>query len=104
MSGWLAALAKSEHGFRCVSLHLCLARSFSQTHSETKRRHYDEIVRPSFFCGLQPSDLAIAIPDFHIAAVRELQGGLQRFGIAIGFNRLIRDDAIVSIKSCKLDR
>ena len=92
MSGWLAA-----HQNPSTGLHLCLARSLSKLIPKRTDGHYDEIVRPSFFCGLQPSDLAIAIPDFHIAAVRELRGGLQRFGIAICFNRLIRDDAIVSI-------
>src|SRR3984893_14817372 len=97
MSDWLAALAKSEHGFASLPCSSALLARFRKLIPKRTGAPYEEIIRPSFFCGLQPSDLAIAIPAFHIAPVRELRCGLQRFGIAIGLNRLIRDDAIVSI-------
>jgi hypothetical protein len=50
-----------------------------------------------FLCALEPPDLAIKIPDFHIADIRKLASGLQRVSVTIGVDWFVRGYPIVPI-------
>src|SRR5450631_2055023 len=52
---------------------------------------------PAVFFARKPADLAIAIPDFHIATIDKLLRGAQCVRIAVGVDRLVRGNAIVTV-------
>jgi hypothetical protein len=49
------------------------------------------------FWAIKPADLAIEIPDFHIAAVYKLASCRQRLCVCIGIDNFVRRYAVVSI-------
>jgi hypothetical protein len=49
------------------------------------------------FWALKPADLAIEIPDFHVAAIHKLASGLHCLRVCIGIKGFVRRYAIVSI-------
>src|ERR1700737_5474723 len=56
-----------------------------------------EASRPLFPRVLKPPDLAVEIPDFHIAGVQELARGPQGLRVRFGVDRSVRRNAVVCI-------
>src|SRR6202035_3252666 len=53
---------------------------------------------PSLFSApLQPSDLAVEMPDFDVAAIDELPRGADRLRVGLGLQRPVRGHAVVSV-------
>jgi hypothetical protein len=81
------------HRIACAPSNIRKTRSDASPALNSQKQNLKSL----FFWALKPADLAIEIPDFHIAAVHKPASGRQRLRVCIGVDGFVRRYAIVSI-------